>query len=235
MGDLNAFREDARRWLEEHAPPSMRTPPATADDVCWGGKKGTLLRRRRGAGSRSWRSAAGRRRRGRASTAAAGSRRRRRRSSPRRWRSRSCARPLIGFGLEMIGPLLLQSGNEEQKREHLPRIVARRDPLVPGLLRAGRRLRPGRACRRAPCATATTSSSTARRSGRRTATRSDWMFILVRTDTDAEAGRHHVPPDGHGRARRAGAADQADQRRVAVLRDVPHRRARAAPQRRRPG
>src|SRR4030095_7001397 len=31
--------------------------------------------------------------------------------------------PLIGFGLEMIGPLLLQGGSEEQKREHLPRIV----------------------------------------------------------------------------------------------------------------
>ena len=33
------------------------------------------------------------------------------------------------------------------------------------------------------------------------ADKSDWMFILVRTDTDAEARRHHVPPDGHGRAR----------------------------------
>jgi hypothetical protein len=40
MGDLHAFREDTRRWLEEHAPPSMRTPPASADAVCWGAKKG---------------------------------------------------------------------------------------------------------------------------------------------------------------------------------------------------
>jgi alkylation response protein AidB-like acyl-CoA dehydrogenase len=31
--------------------------------------------------------------------------------------------PLIGFGLTMIGPTLLQYGSEEQKREHLPRIV----------------------------------------------------------------------------------------------------------------
>jgi alkylation response protein AidB-like acyl-CoA dehydrogenase len=30
--------------------------------------------------------------------------------------------PLIGFGLTMIGPTLLQFGNEEQKREHLPRV-----------------------------------------------------------------------------------------------------------------
>ena len=31
--------------------------------------------------------------------------------------------PLIGFGLTMIGPTLLAFGNEEQKREHLPRIT----------------------------------------------------------------------------------------------------------------
>jgi acyl-CoA dehydrogenase len=31
--------------------------------------------------------------------------------------------PLIGFGLSMIGPTLLQFGTEEQRREHLPKIV----------------------------------------------------------------------------------------------------------------
>src|SRR5262249_26034313 len=31
--------------------------------------------------------------------------------------------PLGGFGLTMIGPTLLQFGTEEQKREHLPKIV----------------------------------------------------------------------------------------------------------------
>jgi acyl-CoA dehydrogenase len=31
--------------------------------------------------------------------------------------------PLVGFGLSMIGPTLLQFGTEEQRREHLPRIV----------------------------------------------------------------------------------------------------------------
>src|SRR5437773_6463200 len=31
--------------------------------------------------------------------------------------------PLTGFGLSMIGPLLLQEGSEEQRREHLPPIV----------------------------------------------------------------------------------------------------------------
>jgi len=31
--------------------------------------------------------------------------------------------PLVGFGMSMIGPTLLQFGTEDQKREHLPRIV----------------------------------------------------------------------------------------------------------------
>jgi alkylation response protein AidB-like acyl-CoA dehydrogenase len=31
--------------------------------------------------------------------------------------------PLVGFGISMIGPTLLQFGTEDQKREHLPKIV----------------------------------------------------------------------------------------------------------------
>jgi len=31
--------------------------------------------------------------------------------------------PLVGFGLSMIGPTLLQFGSDEQKREHLPKIT----------------------------------------------------------------------------------------------------------------
>ena len=52
------------------------------------------------------------------------------------------APPLMGMGLSMIGPTLLVLGTEAQKREYLPKICQRRAPLVPGLLRAGRRLRP---------------------------------------------------------------------------------------------
>jgi len=31
--------------------------------------------------------------------------------------------PLVGFGLSMLGPMLLQFGTEDQRREHLPKIV----------------------------------------------------------------------------------------------------------------
>ena len=48
-----------------------------------------------------------------------------------------------------------------------PAVAARRKQVVPALQRARRRLRPRRACRPVPTATATRGSSTARRCGRR--------------------------------------------------------------------
>ena len=52
--------------------------------------------------------------------------------------------PLTSFGISMLGPALLKYGTEEQKKRFLPADRARRDPLVPGLFRAGRGQRPGR-------------------------------------------------------------------------------------------
>ena len=65
----------------------------------------------------------------------------------------------------MFGPTLLEYGTEALKRAAPPGHRQRRGALVPGLLRAGRRLRPRLACRPAPRTRATTAWSTARRSG----------------------------------------------------------------------
>jgi hypothetical protein len=46
------------------------------------------------------------------------------------------------MGIMMFGPTLLEYGSEEQKQYPHPVHLQRRDPLVPGLFRAGRRLRP---------------------------------------------------------------------------------------------
>ena len=90
--------------------------------------------------------------------------------------------PLMGFGLEMIGPLLLQAGNEEQKREHIRRSSAARS--------AGARATPSRAPARPGRAPA---EGRARRrhfilNGQKVWTsygdKADWMFILVRTNTE---------------------------------------------------
>src|SRR6058998_3620266 len=39
MADLDAFREEVRRWLVAHAPPSMGKPLGPGEDLCWGGRK----------------------------------------------------------------------------------------------------------------------------------------------------------------------------------------------------
>ncbi len=96
------------------------------------------------------------------------------------------APPLIPFGLTMCAPVLLKFGTRGAEAAlpaaHLPR----RRFLVPGLLGARLGLRPGLAARRAPCARATTTSSTARRPGPRSRTMADWIFCLVRTDPASE-------------------------------------------------
>ncbi len=74
------------------------------------------------------------------------------------------------FSIQMVGNTILQWGTEEQKRHFLPRILSRRGHLVPGLLRAQRRLRPREPRLPGRPSTATSGSSTVRRSGPRPAT-----------------------------------------------------------------
>ncbi len=64
--------------------------------------------------------------------------------------------PIGGMGVIMFGPTLLEYGTEAQLQEHIPRDRPGRDPLVPGLLRAGLGLRPRAACRPRPRTRATT-------------------------------------------------------------------------------
>jgi alkylation response protein AidB-like acyl-CoA dehydrogenase len=94
---------------------------------------------------------------------------------------------LIGFGLEMIGPLLLQTGNEEQKREHLPRIARGEIRWCQGYSE------PGAGSDLAGLQTrAVRDGDDYILNGQKVWTsygdRSDWMFILVRTDTTQKQG-----------------------------------------------
>jgi alkylation response protein AidB-like acyl-CoA dehydrogenase len=36
--DITDFRSQTRTWLEANCPPEMRTPMASDDDICWGGR-----------------------------------------------------------------------------------------------------------------------------------------------------------------------------------------------------
>ena len=147
MADLEKFRAETRAWLEANCPPSMRTPMVEDES-----RLGRPQREIHEPGLEALARAHGREGLDRADLAEGIRRRRTVESRSRVLRpgaeARSSARaPLASFGLWMLGPVLLEYANEEQKKSFLPKIVRGEHPLVPGLFRTGRRLRSRRACR----------------------------------------------------------------------------------------
>jgi acyl-CoA dehydrogenase len=115
-------RDEVRRWLLDNAPPRMRTPPEHPDEICWGGKKvryaDDVLRWKdvmaeRGFTAPTWPVELG----------GAGLSPEEARILGGEMKALSLRPPLVGFGLSMIGPLLLQEGTEELKRRHVPPIA----------------------------------------------------------------------------------------------------------------
>ena len=134
----------------------------------------------------------------------------------------------LPFGASMVGPVICTFGIEAQKRRFLPRIVDLERLVVPGLLRAGRRLRPRRPADDARGATATTRSSTARRPGPRWPNTPTGSSCLARTDpAGEEAGGHFLLARRHEDAGHHGAADPDDRRRPRGQRSLLRRRAGA--------
>jgi alkylation response protein AidB-like acyl-CoA dehydrogenase len=122
MSDPESFREETRRWLAANAPASMRTPVSGTDELCWGGKKAHYepdVRRwldvmaERGWTAPTWPKEYGG---GGLSKAEA-------KILSEEMAVLSLRPPLIGFGIWMIGPLLLQEGSDALRREHIPPIV----------------------------------------------------------------------------------------------------------------
>jgi alkylation response protein AidB-like acyl-CoA dehydrogenase len=121
--DLEAFRTETRAWLEENCPPSMRTPMTVEDDAVWGGRnykfanpEAKLWLDRMGA--KGWTAPTWPAEYGGGGLSA--DQNRVLQSELKRINARP---PLFSFGLWMLGPVLLEYANEEQKREHLPKIV----------------------------------------------------------------------------------------------------------------
>src|SRR5947208_2053252 len=122
MADPESFREETRRWLVANAPASMYTPPQSPDEICWGGRKARYpndvkrwldMMAERGWTAPTWPRAYGGGGLSKAEAKMLAEEMAKLRLRP----------PLTGFGLSMIGPLLLQEGSEELRREHLPPIV----------------------------------------------------------------------------------------------------------------
>jgi alkylation response protein AidB-like acyl-CoA dehydrogenase len=183
MADLEIFREETRRWLQASAPASMYTPFRAPDELCWGGKKTQYppeakrwldLMAERGWTAPTWPKEYGGGGLSKAEAKALSEEMGKLRLRP----------PLIGFGLTMIGPLLLQEGSEELKREHLP-------PIVRGEIRWCQGYsEPGSGSDLASLQTkAIREGDVFVLNGQKVwtsyADKSDWMFVLVRTDFEA--------------------------------------------------
>jgi len=123
MSDLETFRAETRAWIEASCPETVRGgAPGNAIEGVWGGRKWQPTH----PDQRRWLDVAAER----GFTAP---------TWPKEYGGGGLSGAevkvlfqemaalrvppaLIGFGLTMIGPTLLQFGNEEQKKEHLPRI-----------------------------------------------------------------------------------------------------------------
>ena len=146
MAEIEDFRSETRAWLEANCPPEMREPMRDESDACWGGRNPAFKNdAQKPVDGAAWPRAAGPCRDWPKEYGGGG-------LSPAETKilkqemARIGARnPLMSFGISMLGPALLKYGTEEQKKHFLPADRARRDPLVPGLFRARRRLRPRRA------------------------------------------------------------------------------------------
>jgi alkylation response protein AidB-like acyl-CoA dehydrogenase len=122
MDDLDAFRADARQWIDRHAPEVLRGKLTDPDHQVWGGTKEQRTPAQqawlaacveRGFTAPTWPETYGGGGLTKAQAKIVDAEMRRIQVPP----------PLIGFGLTMIGPTLLEFGTDAQKARHLPPIV----------------------------------------------------------------------------------------------------------------
>jgi alkylation response protein AidB-like acyl-CoA dehydrogenase len=119
---VDGFRAEVRAWLEANYPASLRHATA-AEEASWGGRRATyanpdakLWLDRMGA--KGWTTPTWPREYG-----GGGLSREQAKVLGEEMRRLGCRPPLFSFGISMLGPVLLEFASEEQKREHIPRIV----------------------------------------------------------------------------------------------------------------
>jgi acyl-CoA dehydrogenase len=182
LQDLTSFRQETREWLEENCPTSMREP-MLEKDVCSGGRQFEFQSEdqklwldrmaARGWTAPTW-----------PKEYAGGGLSKDQAKVLREEMARITARPpLQGMGTWMIGPAILKFGSEAMKQQHLP-------PIIRGEIRWCQGYSE-------PNAGSDLAGLQARaedhgdhfivngqKSWTSNADKSDWMFCLVRTDTE---------------------------------------------------
>jgi acyl-CoA dehydrogenase len=182
MSDLDQFRQEVRDWLEANCPEAMRHPYRSEADVCWGGRdfefqsedQKLWLQR---MGSKGWTAPTW------PAEYGGGGLNREQEKILKQEMVRIGARPpLYSFGIHMIGPALLKFGS--LKQQHIPPIIRGEIWWAQGYSE--------------PNAGSDLAGLQARAedkgdhfilNGSKVWTsygdRGDWMFCLVRTDTEA--------------------------------------------------
>ena len=122
MEELEKFRDEVRRWLETNCPPSQRQP-ITPEEQFWGGRRGCFpsadakhwYQRVRDKGwiAPSWPRQYG----------GGGLSPQQANIISREMKRIKARPPLYGIGLWMLGPALLEYGNEAQKQQHIRAII----------------------------------------------------------------------------------------------------------------
>jgi hypothetical protein len=117
--DIEAFRGEARTWLEANFPEALKTNPAAQMAAAMGGKESAeakLWRERmgeRGWGTPTWPAEYG----------GGGLSRPQARVLAEEMAKIGARNPIGGMGVMMFGPTLIEYGTEELKRQHLPGII----------------------------------------------------------------------------------------------------------------
>ena len=186
MSDLEAFRFETREWLEKNCPQTMRGGHSSLGETatCWGGRKWVFesddqriwleCMAERGWTTPDWPKEYG-----------GGGLNREETKILRQEMARIGARrPLDSFGISMLGPALLRYGTEEQKQHYLP-------PIVRGEIRWCQGYsEPGAGSDLAGLQTRAEDKGdyflvNGQKVWTSYADQADWIFCLVRTDTDA--------------------------------------------------
>jgi len=185
MADLEAFRSDVRAWIATNAPKSIVGMPAAELEGTWGGRKAKYanpdMKRwldacaERGFTAPEWPKEYG----------GGGLSRGETKLLRQEMAAAKLPPPLIGFGLTMIGPTLLMFGNEEQKKEHLPKICRGEIRWCQGYSE------PGAGSDLAGLQTRAVLDGdhyviNGQKIWTSYADQADWMFCLVRTDPNAK-------------------------------------------------
>ena len=118
-GDVEAFRAEAKTWLDENFPASLKADPAAQLADMMGGKQtpdAALWKKRmgeKGWGTPTWPTQYG----------GGGLSRTEARILGEEMAKIGARNPIGGMGVMMFGPTLIEVGTEEQKQQHIPSIV----------------------------------------------------------------------------------------------------------------